>query len=57
MYRRKDPICDSPRDREAYKLFRKAELLEGDGDCESAAQLFRKALKMSPELAEVMGFM
>ena len=57
MYARKNPICDEPRDIQAYKLFREAELLEGDGECDKAAQLFRKALKMSPDLATVMGFM
>ena len=56
MYARKDTICDTPKDREAYKLFREAELLEADGDCEMAAKLFRRSLKMSPDLAAVMGF-
>lgn len=56
MYKRKEPICDKPNDRDAYKLFREAELLEADGECQKAAQLFRRAFKMSPDLAEVMGF-
>ena len=56
MYRRKEPICDKPRDLQAYKLFREAELLEADGECQQAAGLFRRAFKMSPDLAEVMGF-
>ncbi len=56
-YERKNPICNKPGDVEAYKLFREAELLEADGHCEEAARLFRRSLKMSPDLAEVMGFM
>ena len=55
MYKRKHPICNEAHDIEAYKLFREAELLEADGHCEQAAMLFRRALKMSPELAEVLG--
>lgn len=54
MYRRQNPVCDTPCDREAYRLFREAELMEGEGRAAEAAVLFRRSFKMSPDLAKIM---
>ncbi|EGD72119.1 hypothetical protein PTSG_00137 [Salpingoeca rosetta] len=55
MYAREDPICDEPKDREAYRLFREAEEVESSGDAMGALKLFQRAAKMSPALADVLG--
>mmetsp|Transcript_181 Transcript_181/g.587 ORF Transcript_181/g.587 Transcript_181/m.587 type:complete len:327 (-) Transcript_181:109-1089(-) len=48
-------LCDTDAGAEAFRLFREAELMEADGDCEAAARLYRRCFKMSPELAAVYG--
>ena len=55
MYERRPALCDSPAEREAFELFREAELAEHEGDCERAARLFRRAFKMATEMAEIYG--
>ena len=55
MMRREPPVCDSPQDREAYKLFKEAEDLAEAGDVDASMPLFRRAFKMSPEMARIMG--
>eukprot|EP00292_Cryptomonas_paramecium_P000382 CAMPEP_0113688544 /NCGR_PEP_ID=MMETSP0038_2-20120614/16599_1 /TAXON_ID=2898 /ORGANISM="Cryptomonas paramecium" /LENGTH=373 /DNA_ID=CAMNT_0000609379 /DNA_START=145 /DNA_END=1263 /DNA_ORIENTATION=+ /assembly_acc=CAM_ASM_000170 len=50
MYTRDPPLCDQPADREAYGLFREAELLEAEGQVERATALFRRVSKLSPSL-------
>ena len=56
MYKRAPAVCDSERDREAYRLFREAEVMEGDGNPAGAVGLYQRAMKLSPELAEVFGY-
>jgi hypothetical protein len=41
--------------REAYALFREAELLEADGHVAEATAIFRRIGKLSPALAEIYG--
>jgi hypothetical protein len=55
MYSRVPAICDTPVDREAYRIFKLAEDVAERGSADEAVPLFRKALKMSPALARVMG--
>jgi len=56
MYRREPALCDGPADVEAYRLFREAEILEGDGHADQALSLYRRAVKLSPALASVYGY-
>jgi hypothetical protein len=55
IFERTPKICDSPQDREAYQLFRKAEEVAENGEVELSLQLFKKAFRMSPRLAQIMG--
>ena len=55
MLSRTPAICDSPADREAYRIFRQAEDLAEEGRVDEAVPLFKKALKLSPEMARIMG--
>jgi hypothetical protein len=55
MYKRTPPICDAPEDREAYRIFKHAEQLAEAGKVEESIPQFRKAIKMSPKLAAIMG--
>jgi hypothetical protein len=55
MFRREPALCDSDRDRQAYTLFREAEALAEDGAVSESIQLFSRALKLSPEMARIMG--
>lgn len=55
MLRRSPALCNKPTDETAYTLFRQAEDLAEAGQIEEATPLFRKALKMSPEMARIMG--
>jgi len=56
MYERVPAICDSAHDREAYRLFREAEIMEGDGNPAGAVRLYQRAMKLSPGMAEVFGY-
>lgn len=55
MFRRLIPLCDTPQDKIAYEMYRSAEQLAENGDPDAAVQLFRKALKLSPQLSQIMG--
>lgn len=55
IFQRTPPICDSPVDIEAYRLFREAENLAESGELESSLTLFKKAFRMSPLFARIMG--
>jgi hypothetical protein len=55
MYQRTPSICDSSTDIEAYRLFKEAEQLAEAGRVEESIPLFRRAVKMSRELAAIMG--
>lgn len=50
VYRRHPPAMQSDADVAAAALFRDAEVAEGDGDAVGAAEMYRRALKMSPRL-------
>lgn len=54
LYARNPPICDSEKDRLAYKMFREAELLECH-DSDAALKLYMKVRAVSPELAGYYG--
>jgi len=53
MYKRENPICNSPKDVEAFRMYEKAKEMTNEGNPEEAIILFRRAFKMSPALAEV----
>lgn len=48
-------ICDSPSDQEAYRIFKEGENLVENGQVEEGVKLFKKAFKMSPRMAQIMG--
>lgn len=54
LYQRTPKQFDSPTDREAYALFREAELTEAE-DATKAAKMFMRFARMAPALAEVYG--
>jgi len=55
MFRRLIPLCDSPQDKTAYELYRQGEDLAEQGDSAQAIKLFRRALKLSPKLSQIIG--
>ena len=55
MYDRDPPLLKTPTDQEAYRLYQQAEQLSELGDTGESIMLFRKAIKMSPTLAEILG--
>jgi hypothetical protein len=55
MLTRTPAICDSPADCEAYRIFKHAEDLAEQGRVNEAVPLFKRALKLSPEMARIMG--
>jgi tetratricopeptide (TPR) repeat protein len=55
MYTRSPAICAQPKDLEAYSIFREAEDLAERGLADEAIPFFRRAFKLSPDLARVMG--
>lgn len=55
MLTRTPAICDSEADREAYRIFKQAEDLAEQGRVDEAVPLFKRALKLSPEMARIMG--
>ncbi|PFH38322.1 tetratricopeptide repeat-containing protein [Besnoitia besnoiti] len=55
LYRRKTPLLTAPQDQDAYALWRRAELLAEEGQTDEAAALFRRSLKLSPDLAAIYG--
>jgi len=48
-------VCDSPEDQVAYELFRRAEMLSEKGQVDESIVLFRRAFKLSPALAVMLG--
>uniref|UniRef100_A0A0C3TRR0 Fe2OG dioxygenase domain-containing protein n=1 Tax=Guillardia theta (strain CCMP2712) TaxID=905079 RepID=A0A0C3TRR0_GUITC len=54
LYQRDPKIFDEPNDREAYRVFREAELAEAGIHC-SALRLFKECCRLSPGLAAVYG--
>ena len=55
MYARRQPLLDSPSDQRAYALFREAEALPEAGNVVGSIKLFGRAIKMSPDMAVMMG--
>ncbi|KEP65479.1 UNVERIFIED_CONTAM: tetratricopeptide repeat-containing protein [Hammondia hammondi] len=55
LYRRKIPLLTTPKDQEAFSLWQRAELLAEEGQADEAAVLFRKSIKLSPDLAAIYG--
>lgn len=55
MYERNPKVVFTEHDEEAYKLFRKGEELAEAGNVTESIQLFKKACKLSPQLAAMMG--
>lgn len=55
MFERNPKICDEDQDREAYKIYREAEDLSEQGHIEESIKLFSRAIKLSPNLAKIMG--
>lgn len=52
MYHRVPPICTSPRDVEAYKLYMKA---NSAVSVQESQRLFQRCFRLSPALAEIFG--
>lgn len=50
LYKRKVPICTSPEDVRAFEMYREARAMD---DPMAAMQLFRRAFKLSPTLADI----
>lgn len=55
MYERNPPICDAPKDQEAFELYQEADELAAQGKVEASMKLYRQCVKMSPALAKVYG--
>ena len=55
MFQRKVPICDLENDRLAYEVFRAAEDLAEANRIDEAMPLFKRAFKLSPQMAQIMG--
>lgn len=55
MFKRTPALCDSPQDIAAFDLFQQAENAAEEGDVAGSIALFRRALKLSPEMARLMG--
>jgi hypothetical protein len=55
IFERTPKVCDSDKDKDAYRIFKQAEDLAENGDVQAAIPLFRKAFKLSPEMAQIMG--
>ena len=55
IYKRETPVCDSEQDREAYRMYREAEVLAEAGEVDQSISLFKRAIKRSPALAAYMG--
>ena len=55
MFQRSPLLLTQSSDEEAYRLHREAEVLAEAGDIKKSIELFRKAFKMSPDLARLMG--
>eukprot|EP01035_Chromulina_nebulosa_P019547 gene19547-25445_t len=56
MFKRSQSICDSPEDILAYELFKEAEVIAESGDIDKSIALFKKAFKLSPQMASLLGY-
>lgn len=54
MYERHPPICDAEHDREAFRLYQQATLLEGQKKFVEAAALYKQSCRLSEELARML---
>lgn len=55
MFKRRDPVCKTPKDHAAFQLYEEAKEKEGEGDITAALALFRRSFKMSPALEKIYG--
>ena len=55
MYDRDPPLLKTTVDQEAYKLYMYAEQISEQGRTDESIALFRRAIRMSPILAEILG--
>lgn len=55
IFERTPMVCHSEKDQEAYRIFRQAESLAENDEVDAAVPLFKRAFKMSPEMARIMG--
>lgn len=55
IFQRNPAVCDTPTDKEAYELFRKAEELAEMGNSSESIKLFKQAFRLSRSLARIMG--
>ena len=53
MYQREVPICDEPIDREAYAIYLEAVAMADRGNYEGSVPLFKRVIKMSPNIAKL----
>ena len=55
MYKNTSGKVHTEKEEKALQLLQEAERKEGSGECMEAAELYRKAFKMSPQVAEAFG--
>jgi leukotriene-A4 hydrolase len=55
IFKRTPPLCDTDTDKTAFALYCEGENQAEKGNIPSSIQLFRKAIKLSPNLAEYLG--
>jgi leukotriene-A4 hydrolase len=53
LYRRTEELCTAPEDVEAFNMYQEAQLLAEKGHCDASVNLFRRAFKRSPALAQI----
>lgn len=53
LYRRTPELCTAPEDTEAFAMYQEAQLQAERGNCDVAAELFRKAFRRSEALRKV----
>jgi len=55
MYARKEPLLNTEQDQLAYAMFLQAEVAAEAGDVEGSIALFKKAIRLSLAMAQMMG--
>lgn len=55
MYERRPNICATETDKEAYRLYKEAEYMAEAGNVEESIPMFKRAFRLSPRLAELLG--
>ena len=55
MYVRDPPVLQSEDDRDAYRFYQQAEDLSSKGEVDEAVKYYKKSLRLSPRLAEILG--